>query len=749
MNRIHRSTLFSALLFGAVVSAQTPQAPRPTFQLSVNYVDVDVTVTDAAGNFVTGLTRDDFQLLEDGKPQKVDAFSFVELPIERPVRFQPLGRPVPVDVRSNRDTSSGRVYVIVLDDLDVSPLRTNQVRKSAHEFIEQHFGPHDIAAVVSTSGRRESAQEFTSDPALLLAAIDNFTGQRLQSAEVERIDAYYQSQLMSGLDEQSTDSQGQQTTVPNLLTRIQSFDPSNLERGQRAVGVLNTLKSLAEFVDGVRGRRKALLLFSEGIDYPMADVFDSPSGSEITKATQDAISAAAHANVNFFTLDPRGLIGMSSDLIEMTRSGPPDYAGTDPTKPTGTPYTGFQALQQEMHLTQDSLRTLADGTGGFAAVDTNSFAGAFDRVVQANSRYYLLGYTPPSHPRDGRFHHIQVTVKRPGLKAVARRGYPSPSGKTADERRRDELDRRARESRNGGSSDTSPELLLALNSPVQQPGLALVVQAVPFRGTAAAPASSGKARPADASVALAVELDGSQLQFAQQPNALFADSLELSFFAISDEGKAQRGTRLALNLAVRPDTYQRMKSLGLRINSRTPLAPGRYQLRVGARDPLTNKAGTVFYDVRVPDFTKDPLMMSGLLLSSPSAPEMLTPQHDPLVEKLLGAPATSRREFTQNETLALLTEIYDNMPPQQLTQIDVSTRLIGEDGREAFVARDSLGNGSAGSQNWTTFSYTAQIPLKNVAPGRYLLNVEAHDRRNANGAKPTVAETVLTITPAR
>ena len=737
MNRTSCVVLVS-LLACAILGAQAPQSPpRPTFQLSVNYVDVDVTVTDAAGNFVTGLTRDDFQLLEDGKPQKIDAFSLVELPIERPDRFRLLGRPVPADVRSNRDVSSGRVYVIVLDDLDISALRTSQVRKNAREFIEQHFGAHDIAAVVSTSGRREAAQEFTSDPALLIAAIDNFVGQRLQSAEAQRIDAYYQSQLLSGPDQQTQTGQQQETTVGNLLTRTQSFDPSNLERGQRAVGVLNTLKSLAEFLDGVRGRRKALLLFSEGLDYPMADVFDSQSGNEIIRATQDAINAAAHANVNFFTLDPRGLIGMTTDLLETTKSGPPDYAGTDPTKPTGTPYTGVQALLGEMRLTQDSLRTLAEGTGGFAAVDTNSLGGAFDRIVQANSRYYLLGFTPPNHPRDGRFHHIEVTVKRPGLKAVARRGYPSPSGRTADERKRDDMNRRARESRNGGAADTSSELRAALNSPVQQPGLTLSVQAVPFKST-----------PKEASMALAVELDGSQLQFAQQPNALFADTLELSFFALNEEGKAQRGTRLALNLAVRPETYERMKALGLRVNARTALAPGRYQLRIGARDPLGNKAGTVFYDVRVPDFTKDPLMMSGLLLASPAAPEVLTPQHDPIGEKLLGAPATSRREFTQNETLTLLTELYDNMPAQQARQIEVSVRLIGEGGREAFAARDSLSNGSAGAQNWTAFSYAGHIPLKNVAPGRYLLRVEAHDRSTAGERNPATAETVLTVTPA-
>jgi hypothetical protein len=137
-----------------------------------------------------------------------------------------------------------------------------------------------------------------------------------------------------------------------------------------------------------------------------------------------------------------------------------------------------------MRLTQDSLRTLAEGTGGFAAVDTNSFAEAFSRITDANSRYYLLGYAPPVHPRNGRFHHIEVKVKRPGLSVVARRGYPSPSGKTTAERKQDALERWARDRRAGGSNDTSTELRAALNSAVQQPGLTLSVQAVPFKGTA-------------------------------------------------------------------------------------------------------------------------------------------------------------------------------------------------------------------------------------------------------------------------
>ena len=522
--------------------------------------------------------------------------------------------------------------------------------------------------------------------------------------------------------------------MPNLLTQIQSFDPSNLERGQRAVGVLNTMRSLAEFLEGVRGRRKALLWFSEGIDYPMADVFDSPSGSEINHATREAINAAARANVNFFALDPRGLIGMTTDFIDMTRAGAPDVMGTDPTKPTGTPASGTQALLSEMRLTQDSLRTLADGTGGFAAVDVNGFEDAFGRIIEANSRYYLLGYTPPTHPRNGRFHRIEVIVKRPGLKAVARRGYPSPSGRTREERTQEALDRWARDRRSGGANETSPELLAALNSPVQQPGLTLAVHAVPFKVTAK-----------EASVAMAVELQGTELEFAQQPNGLFADTIEMSFFALNEDGRAQRGTRAALNLAIRPETYQRIKSLGVRLNARTTLATGRYQLRVGARDPLTGRSGTVFYDIVVPDFTKEPVMVNGLLLSSSGGPETFTAQRDAVAEKLLGGSPTSRRRFSTAETLAWMTEIYDNTAPRQPGQIDVSTRLVDEGGRDVFASRDVLNNGEAGTARWTAYSHTGRLPLKDIAPGRYLLTVEARKRGATNADRPAAAETVVTI----
>ena len=103
-------------------------------------------------------------------------------------------------MRSNRDAASGRVYIMVLDDLNVAPLRTGIVRKHAREFIEQHLGPNDLTAVVVTSGRKDAAQEFTSDPALLLRAVDVSSASACNRPKFSASTTTFQSLALSGLD---------------------------------------------------------------------------------------------------------------------------------------------------------------------------------------------------------------------------------------------------------------------------------------------------------------------------------------------------------------------------------------------------------------------------------------------------------------------------------------------------------------------------------------------------------------------
>ena len=142
------AALFVLALSAPVLVAQQTPPPRPpgdqapmTFKVEVNYVEIDAVVTDAQGNFVRTLTRDDFQLFEQGKPQTVANFSLVDIPVEK---FDPplyKVKPIEPDVRSNRREVEGRVFVIVLDDLNTSFSRSARVKLAARLFIRAASAP--------------------------------------------------------------------------------------------------------------------------------------------------------------------------------------------------------------------------------------------------------------------------------------------------------------------------------------------------------------------------------------------------------------------------------------------------------------------------------------------------------------------------------------------------------------------------------------------------------------------------------
>jgi len=603
------------------------------------------------------------------------------------------------------------------------------------------MGANDIAAVVHTSGRTDASQEFTSNKTLLNAAIDKFMGRRMRSLTIERLDAYYQNTIVSD------ENQGQEqapSTDPGGYGRL---EPTEFERGFRAVGVLDTLRLTAEFLTSVRGRRKAVLFFSEGIDYPIQNSFGGQSASDVIRATQDAITMAARANVNFHTIDPRGLVGMTNEFMEMAGNGAPELAGGAPMRTaTGEPITGltggvFNAqsdLMTELMLSQGSLRELAEQTGGIAAVNMNSLTDAYTRIMETNSRYYVLGYYPPTHARDGRFHKIDVKTKRPGLRVMARRGYGAPRGRTAEEKKRDDEARRLKEARRPNADKTSSALRDVLTSPLQQSGLNFTVQAAPFKNN-----------QKEASVALAIELDGDRLTYsAPDAKGYVANKVELSFYGLNEFGKALAGTHMVLDLTLRPETRERVKTFGVRVNPRITLPPGRYHLRIGAREAVGGLSGSVFYELEVPDFRKEKLMLGGIILASASGQDTPSIQPDPVIAKVMPASATSRREFPRRDRLAIYTEVYDNIESPQARHIDVAARLIAENGTEVFAVRDELTNGGTPPQKpWNIYGYKTEMALQGVPPGRYALRVEAQVRGNVGDAKPFARETLITVVP--
>ena len=663
-----RFIALSVLVAGGALAAQQ----APTFKLAVDYVEVDAVVTDRAGNFVHDLKKEDFQVFEDNKAQAISTFSIVDIPVERSQRPLFASAPIEPDVRTNERPFEGRIYVMLIDDMQTNSLRTPRVKAAGRLFIQQHFGSNDTMAVVHTAGGAKNAQDFTNNKALLLAAVDKTVGRKLESATLSKTTEFNRPSFQAM-------RVGQEAPL----------DPYEMERAHDARQSLEALRDIAEWFATVRGRRKTILFLSEGIDYDVADWVNNRSSFWVTDTTRETIAAATRANVAIYGIDPRGMTQLEDESI--TVSGFPTDVGL-----------GQQSLNHEFLMANSSLRELSEQTGGFAVINTSQFANAFDRIVSDNSTYYVLAYYPPVD-KPGKFHNIQVRVMRPGLTVRARRGYMTPKAATAT------LTRSAKDAPPDSTRAMTPEIRDALDSPIPVSGLAMRVFATPFKGTAP-----------NASVLVGVEMRGKDLRLNT------GDKIALTYMAMDTDGKVRDGKTDVLTMNLQAGTKTRVGETAFRMLNRLDLPPGRYQLRVAAHDEGGGSVGSVLYDLDVPDFAKVPFSMSGIVLTSLSGATAPTGRMDEELRALLPAPPVALRDFLQNDELALFVEVYDN-EGERLHKVDITTTVTSDEGKVLYK-NDETRDSSDIQGKHGGYGYTTRIPLADLAPGLYVLTVSAQSR---------------------
>ena len=358
---------------GVLLALTTAAAQQPTFRSSVDLVTIDVVATTSNGAPAHNLTVDDFELLEDGVPQKVQAFQFINLSSTSTVN------PLPPGLASN-EVEPGGLFALVLDDIGYYVTETRDVRRVAERFLKESLLPQDHVAVVRSGA--DSGFFLTMDRTLALDMVMATAGRRDRGLRLEG------------------------TLLENdALVSADSRSPG--ETGRQSFAVL---ESVIERLRPIQARRKAILWFSRGGDLP-ADVAESlelglPVGRD-QGAFLRLVDGARAANVAVYTIDPRGLAA-------------PDTDGAGPPAPADIDELG-------------TLRDLATSTGGRALVNHNDLSGMLTRVAAENRAYYLLGYAPSAPATTGRQRARQLSVRTraPGVSLLHRRVY-LPS---ADEKR--------------------------------------------------------------------------------------------------------------------------------------------------------------------------------------------------------------------------------------------------------------------------------------------------------------------------
>jgi VWFA-related protein len=654
-----RRALVTAAALGAAITGVAAQQPTPTLRASVDQVVVDVIVTDGNGAQVTGLTAADFEITERGKAQTIATFTEVTLPPARSVAAGGTASATttlpPSDVRSNRDTAAGRVYLLALDDLFVDLVRTGNVRQGAHEFVNRYVQPGDVVAVWQTSGAG-FAQDFTSDMSRVHAAIDTFMGKKGLSPVVSSMQAATRRRQQDPLNSPSSG------TFTLEISQEQRFFAQDM---------LKSLVNAAAVLETVPGRRKALLLFSEGIPIP----FETPAGQQLTSSIDEVWTAAARANVTIYPIDPRGLHAMGDELMAMS---------TPPTQEI------ISAINRERRVAADVLRTLAEGTGGIAGVETNSPERTFARIDADSRHYYLLGYVPKDASRDGRYRSLSVKVKRPGVEVSARKGYTAPNDAPPP---RKAVERFA-------DATLSPELVALLARPVPAGGLTF---------TAAAAALPG----AETNVRVVIEIAPGALASAGPADT----ALEIALLGVDAAGKTSRVRKGKATIAAADAAA--IAGTGLRIVDQLTLAPGRHQVRVALRETGRGTSGLVICDVEIPPAGRG-LTLSDVVLGAASA--MGTPslnQDERLSAGLGDVPPTTARAFAPGDELYAFVEVQANGPGGGTAVVRASVR-------------DGQGHETPGSSETLTLvagqPARHSIPLQldgRFPPGPYVLRFEA------------------------
>jgi len=418
--------LATTVVLGQTTTTQRPPAPTPTpqttppvFTKTVNYYASDLIVRDSKGRFVPSLTKDDFEVYEDGVLQKLEVFYPVigGRPMNAPTVTSsstraPSGFILPKP-RVQSDTS-GRVFVILIDDMSIIGQDSILARKVLKDIRNNLVQDNDLIGIVS-SGYSSIEVDLTYDynHVRLDEAIGKTMGSGMSPEEIIKANQtvegpaglrYMAHTAMKTANEilKKAAAMTDRRKAFIYLSSGYDFSPfkdSRLKYQQELYGMPS---SSSDSPDDVDKRRSG----ATGESSAFADPFEKGGNrfaeADLVADLAELIRNANRANMTIYTIDPRGLI-----------AGPS----------IGGPALSSREWNDYIHTTVDSLMALADNTGGFCICNTNDFVKGLERINNETSDYYMLGYNS-GNPDPLKFiRRVEIKAKRPGLELDYRHEY--------------------------------------------------------------------------------------------------------------------------------------------------------------------------------------------------------------------------------------------------------------------------------------------------------------------------------------
>jgi VWFA-related protein len=672
-----------------LVQPVVPQE-RPTFSTSTNLVIVDITVLGRDAKPVENLTRDDFELYEDGKLQQLQGCDLQRLDTKVLPTVNPPMRPllrgdIPPPATPADTARDHRLIILLFDFSSMQPAEQIRTADAAVKFLSTQMTLSDLVSIMVFASSLQTVQDFTADRDLLISTIQQFH--------------IGDSSELASLGDTGPDPEDESGLFVADETEFNIF---NTDR--KLAALENAARKLSTYP-----QKKALVYFSGGVE---------KTGVDNQSQLRATINTALRSNVAFYTIDVRGLMASApgGDAAHPAPVGSKLYSGA-----------GQRALSDSFHNQQETLYSLAADTGGKALLDSNDLTLGITQVQKDIASYYVLSYASSNQAEDGRYRHIQVKVS-PRLAAMRlklgyRPGYFAPAifAKMS-------------------SSDREARLQQALESDNPLTDLPIAVEVDHFR------LAKDKYF-----VPVSVKIPGSALSFRSKGRKA---ATELDFIAEVRDARHRVASVVRDTIPLKLDdaTAGRVGRKQIQYDTGLTLAPGKYTLRFVARENGEGKVGTFETPFTIPDLSAgNALRLSSVILSNQR--EALKEQiaavkndkkllaENPLIDRS-GRKIVPNvtRVFRSGQNLFVYLEVYDPVMPENPSQdrriASVAANLALFSGTHKVMETPQVHVNRLDSKRENVLPMRLTVQFNDLKSGKYTCQVNVIDELGRKFAFP-------------